>query len=36
MQYDSWWYYKGIGEGVKTWVSRPDVFPDGFVYALIH
>lgn len=30
-QYDSWWYYKGIGDGVKTWVSRPDVFPDGFV-----
>ncbi|XP_053380271.1 uncharacterized protein LOC123527425 [Mercenaria mercenaria] len=29
-QYDSWWYYKGIGGGVKTWVARPDVFPDGF------
>jgi hypothetical protein len=29
---DSWWYYKGIGDGVKTWVSRPDVFPHGLEY----
>jgi len=32
IQYDSWWYYKGKGEGVKTWIARPDVFPDGFVW----
>lgn len=31
-QYDSWWYYKGVGSGVKTWVSRPDIFPHGFQY----
>ena len=31
-QYDSWWYYKGVGSGVKTWTSRPDIFPDGFEY----
>ncbi|KAK7089407.1 hypothetical protein V1264_024716 [Littorina saxatilis] len=31
-QYDSWWYYKGVGSGVKTWWARPDVFPDGFQY----
>ncbi|KAL4218854.1 hypothetical protein ACF0H5_021442 [Mactra antiquata] len=30
IQYDSWWYYQGVGRGVKTWRSRPDVFPDGF------
>ncbi|CAF1364661.1 unnamed protein product [Didymodactylos carnosus] len=29
MQLDSWWYYKGIGDGVREWTSRPDVFPDG-------
>lgn len=28
-QLDSWWYYKGVAGGVKTWVARPDVFPDG-------
>ncbi|PVD22557.1 hypothetical protein C0Q70_18373 [Pomacea canaliculata] len=32
LQYDSWWYYKSIQDGVKTWESRPDVFPDGFEY----
>nr|KAG5710636.1 hypothetical protein BaRGS_013282 [Batillaria attramentaria] len=32
LQYDSWWYYKGVGGGAKTWESRPDVFPDGFRY----
>jgi hypothetical protein len=26
---DSWWYYKGIGGGVKNWTARPDIFPDG-------
>jgi hypothetical protein len=28
LQIDSWWYYKGIGEGVTQWTARPDVFPD--------
>ncbi|XP_055954459.1 uncharacterized protein LOC126814885 [Patella vulgata] len=32
IQYDSWWYYKGRANGVKTWVSRPDVFPQGSQY----
>eukprot|EP00977_Amphora_coffeiformis_P005903 scaffold1248_cov170-Amphora_coffeaeformis.AAC.22 len=26
---DSWFYYKGKDQGVKEWVARPDVFPDG-------
>jgi hypothetical protein len=26
---DSWWYYKGVGGGVKTWEPRPDIFPSG-------
>ena len=29
VQIDSWWYYKGIGNGVSEWVARPDIFPDG-------
>lgn len=29
LQIDSWWYYKGIGDGVVNWNARPDVFPDG-------
>eukprot|EP01012_Entosiphon_sulcatum_P006732 TRINITY_DN13233_c0_g1_i2.p1 TRINITY_DN13233_c0_g1~~TRINITY_DN13233_c0_g1_i2.p1 ORF type:complete len:763 (+),score=129.91 TRINITY_DN13233_c0_g1_i2:23-2290(+) len=24
---DSWWYYKGIGDGVKNWTAMPDIFP---------
>ncbi|CAF1333687.1 unnamed protein product [Rotaria magnacalcarata] len=24
---DSWWYYKGLGYGVKQWIARPDIFP---------
>ncbi len=28
-QLDSWWYYKGIKDGVKTWEARPDIFPNG-------
>ncbi|CAF1174900.1 unnamed protein product [Didymodactylos carnosus] len=28
-QYDSWFYYRGIGNGVTQWTSRPDIFPDG-------
>ena len=26
---DSWWYYKGFGDGVKEWTARPDAFKDG-------
>ena len=26
---DSWWYYKGLKDGVANWNARPDVFPDG-------
>ena len=26
---DSWWYYKGVGDGVKNWTARPDAFPHG-------
>jgi hypothetical protein len=29
IQLDSWWYYKGIGDGVSNWTARPDIFPDG-------
>lgn len=28
-QFDSWWYFKGIGDGVNVWDARPDIFPDG-------
>merc|ERR1719253_856687 len=26
---DSWWYYKGVGGGVKNWTARNDAFPHG-------
>lgn len=26
---DSWWYYKGIGDGVKLWSAMPQIFPGG-------
>ena len=26
---DSWWYFRGAGNGVKLWDARPDVFPNG-------
>lgn len=29
LQLDSWWYFKGIGDGVTQWSARSDVFPDG-------
>ncbi|CAF2075690.1 unnamed protein product [Rotaria magnacalcarata] len=29
IQLDSWWYYKGIRDGVSEWIARPDIFPDG-------
>ncbi|XP_069938089.1 uncharacterized protein [Cherax quadricarinatus] len=31
LQLDSWWYYKGVGNGVKNWTEMPEVFPDGIV-----
>jgi hypothetical protein len=29
---DSWWYYKGVGDGVKNWTARGDIFPHGLDY----
>jgi len=29
LQYDSWWYYKGIGNGAVNWTAMPSVFPEG-------
>ena len=29
LQLDSWWYYKGPGDGVKNWTALPTVFPNG-------
>ena len=29
IQLDSWWYYRGLGDGVKQWIARTDIFPDG-------
>ncbi|KJE90013.1 hypothetical protein CAOG_001397 [Capsaspora owczarzaki ATCC 30864] len=29
MQFDSWWYYKGINDGVTLWEPMPSVFPSG-------
>eukprot|EP00759_Apiculatamorpha_spiralis_P015750 PhF_6_TR22322/c0_g1_i1/m.31596 len=29
---DSWWYYKGLDNGVKTWEAMPTIFPDGMKY----
>ena len=29
-QYGPWWYFDDVYGGVKSWKSRPDVFPDGF------
>ena len=26
---DSWWYFKGLGGGVKNWTARDDVFAGG-------
>jgi hypothetical protein len=30
MQMDSWWYYKGINDGVKNWTAIEGLFPNGF------
>lgn len=32
IQFDSWWYYRGVKGGVSQWTSRPDVFPDGLPF----
>eukprot|EP00055_Hartaetosiga_balthica_P010247 m.43186 g.43186 ORF g.43186 m.43186 type:complete len:767 (+) comp7096_c0_seq2:66-2366(+) len=32
---DSWWYYKGVGNGVKEWLAMPSVFPPGDVNGLM-
>eukprot|EP00051_Salpingoeca_urceolata_P021745 m.344479 g.344479 ORF g.344479 m.344479 type:complete len:749 (-) comp19854_c2_seq17:290-2536(-) len=29
---DSWWYYKGKYDGVKTWDAMPTIFPNGLEY----
>ena len=34
IQLDSWWYHKGIGDGVSHWTARPEIFPDGL--AVLH
>lgn len=26
---DSWWYFKGVGDGVKNWTAMPSIFPNG-------
>ena len=32
VQYDSWWYYKGKGDGTVNWTAMPSVFPNGMKY----
>ena len=34
LQLDSWWYYKGVGNGVKNWTAMADVFPHGIDYVV--
>jgi len=29
---DSWWYFKGVGDGVKNWTAMPSIFPHGLEY----
>eukprot|EP00054_Salpingoeca_dolichothecata_P012674 m.70327 g.70327 ORF g.70327 m.70327 type:complete len:763 (+) comp20068_c0_seq1:336-2624(+) len=29
---DSWWYYKGVGDGVKEWIAMGNIFPHGLDY----
>ena len=26
---DSWWYFKGLADGVKNYTAQPSVFPNG-------
>ena len=35
LQYDSWWYYKGIHDGVKNWTAMPSVFPNGMKWVVL-
>ncbi|XP_012945349.1 uncharacterized protein LOC106013638 [Aplysia californica] len=32
MQYDSWWYPKGLRSGTETWWPMKKIFPGGFKY----
>ena len=34
LQLDSWWYYKGVGNGVKNWTAMTDVFPNGIDFVV--
>ena len=29
LQLDSWWYYKGVNNGVKNWTAMTNIFPHG-------
>jgi len=29
IQLDSWWYFKGIGDGITQYTAMSDVFPNG-------
>jgi len=29
---DSWWYFKGLRNGVKNWTAMPSIFPNGMKY----
>lgn len=29
LQLDSWWYYKGLGDGVLEYTAMRYIFPDG-------
>jgi hypothetical protein len=31
-QFDSWWYFKGINDGVSLWEPMPSIFPEGMGY----
>ena len=33
---DSWWYFKGLKNGVKNWTAMPSIFPDGLEYVYDH
>ena len=32
LQLDSWWYFKGMNDGVKNWTAMPSIFPHGIKY----
>eukprot|EP01120_Amphizonella_sp_Union-15-10_P008061 TRINITY_DN2821_c0_g1_i1.p1 TRINITY_DN2821_c0_g1~~TRINITY_DN2821_c0_g1_i1.p1 ORF type:complete len:734 (+),score=155.15 TRINITY_DN2821_c0_g1_i1:26-2227(+) len=31
IQLDSWWYYKGLADGVKNWTMMPNIMPNGLL-----